>query len=160
MTKSAFEIIDNGLEMSLKQVLKISERAEKSALKAGANVMKKSVKDKLIATGVKVMQRNPKYNDRLIDAVRVTKPRNGMIKVHILGTRKSKSGTYRLRFFESPKNRYNKKRHGTPLRTPRDVGSLSKYNGFFAAGVNASIPEVERKMDEAIAKYIEKAWNG
>lgn len=158
--KTAFEIIDNGLEKSLKEVLKISERAEKAALKSGAGALKKGVRDKLKATKLKVNSKSSKYNDRLIDAVRSTKVKNGEIKVHILGTRKSGSGTFRLRFFESPKTRYNVTRNGVKLKKKRKVGSLSKFNGFFASGINSSKSEAERRMDATLTKYIQKAWNG
>lgn len=45
------------------------------------------------------------YDDTMKDAVRVTKLKGGAnhqeLKVHILGTRKKGSGTYRLRFYEA-----------------------------------------------------------
>lgn len=160
MSKSAFEIIDNGLEMSLKEVLKTASRAENASLRAGANVIKKNVKSKLRASGINATHKSSKYIDRLIDAVRSTKPHDGEITVHILGTRKTKSGTYRLRFFESPKHRYNLKWRGKRLKKKRYVGTLAKYNGFFSAGISASKSEIEKKMDETIMKYIERAWNG
>ena len=107
MNSASFKIVDNGHLMSLNELLKNASRAENAVLKAGANVVKKHVKKALVATKLDIYSTG-KYNDRLIDALRVTKPRNGEIKVHILGTRKSGSGTFRLRFFESDKTRYNK----------------------------------------------------
>lgn len=160
MNKTAFEIIDNGLEKSLKEVLKTAAKAENAALRSGAGVMKKSIRDEIKSKKLKATGRNPKYIDRLIDAVKSSKPKNGEIKIHILGTRKPKSGTYRLRFFESPKIRYNLTYKGVKLKKKRKVGSLSKFNGFFASGISTSKSDVERKMDETLTKYIKKAWNG
>ena len=45
MNKTAFEIIDNGLEKSLKEVLKTATKAENAAIRTGAGVMKKSIRD-------------------------------------------------------------------------------------------------------------------
>lgn len=157
---NSFEILDNGHEYTLRELLKNAERTEKAVLRAGANVMKKSVKKELTNTGLDVYSKNPKYQDRLIDALRVTKPRDGEIKVHILGTRAKKSGTYRLRFFESAKKRYNLTKHGVPLKKKRKVGSLSRFNGFFKRGIDSSSAEVQQKMDQTLQKYIEKIWNG
>lgn len=159
MNSASFKIVDNGHLMSLNELLKTASRAENAVLKAGANVMKKHVKKALVATKLDIYSTG-KYNDRLIDALRVTKPRNGEIKVHILGTRKSGSGTFRLRFFESDKTRYNKSFNGHPLNKRRKVGSLSKYNGFFAKGVNSSQSEMQTKMDMTLEKYMNRIWNG
>lgn len=159
MSKASFKIVDNGHQMSLNELLKSSSRAENAALRAGANVMKKNVRKALVATKLDIYSTG-KYKDRLIDALRVTKPKNGEIKVHILGTRKSGSGTFRLRFFESNKTRYNKTYRGKPLNKKRKVGSLAKFNGFFAKGINSSQSEVQTKMDMTIEKYMSKIWNG
>lgn len=160
MNSASFKITDYGLQDSLQNVLKKMEKAEKSALRKGANVMKKYVKRTVKSTGLEVTKKNPKYIDRLIDAVRVTKPRNGAIKVHILGSRKSGSGTYRLRFFESSTDRYAKTWKGKKLKKKRYLGNLSKFNGFFMSGINSSKSETMEAMDKALEKYIEKAFNG
>lgn len=160
MNKAHFIIEDFGLHDSLQNVLKVMERAEKSALRKGAAVQKKSVKKAVKDTGLNVTKKNPKYIDRLIDAIRSSKPVNGSITVHILGTRKTGSGTYRLRFFESPKVRYQTKINGKALKKKRKLGSLSKYNGFFATGISSSRAETEKAMDVALEKYIEKAFYG
>lgn len=160
MSKTGFRITDYTLHDSLENVLKVMERAEKSALKKGANVMKKSVKKAAKATGLNLTGKNPKYTDRLIDAIRSSKPQDGYIKVHILGTKKTGSGTYRLRFFESSKVRYQTKVNGKTLKKKRKLGSLSDYNGFFAQGINTSQSDTVKAMDIALEKYIEKAFYG
>lgn len=160
MSNAKFIIEDFGLHDSLQNVLKTMERAEKSALRKGASVQRKSVKDAVTATGLRVTSKNSNFTDRLIDAIRSSKPSNGSIKTHILGTRKKGSGTYRLRFFESSKKRYQTKVNGKQLKKKRYLGTLSKYNGFFAAGINAAEPEAIKAMDLALEKYIEKAFYG
>lgn len=160
MSDTGFRITDYSLHDSLENVLKTMSRAENSALRKGANVMKKSVKKAVKATGLNVTSKNSKYTDRLIDAIRNTKPKDGYIKVHILGTKKTGSGTYRLRFFESPKVRYQTKVNGKNLKKKRKLGSLSDFNGFFSLGINSSQSETIQAMDLALEKYIEKAFNG
>lgn len=57
---------------------------------------------------------NPKYNDRLIDAIRSTvfEENNEMyFKVHVMGTSKKGSGTFRARFFEKGTKERNSDGH-------------------------------------------------
>lgn len=153
------KIVTDTLNRSIEDVLKTMSRAENSALRKGASVIKKNVKSALRSTGLKVNNSNPRYNDRLIDAVRSSKPQDGAIKIHIMGTNSTGSGTYRLRFFESSKVRYQKTYNGKPLKKLRKLGDLSKFNGFFERGVNTSQSELTSSMDAQLTKYIEKAWN-
>lgn len=159
---------DYSLETSVNNVLKDAEKAEKAALRAGGNLLKNNIK-KEVQTSIKnSTRRNSTYPkghkvsfiDRLIDAVRITKPHDGYIKFHILGTKKKGSGTYRLRFFESAKERFQKKVNGKTLKTSRRLGNLGKFNGFFMRGVNASQGQLQPTMEAALEKYIKKAWNG
>lgn len=168
-----FWITDFGLGKSMQQVLKAADGAEKAALKAGARVVKESIKKAVSAKGFSVSSRNStyghrknimyqqhSYSDRLIDAVRVGHiNKRGKITIHAWGTRKKDSGTYRLRFFESSKQRYQKNFKGKRLAKPRYIGSLSKYNGWFASGFNASKGNVQPAMEKALEKYINKIWD-
>lgn len=153
---------DLTLEKSLKEVMKVAERAEKSALRAGGQLIKKNVKEQ-VRTSIPGSTKNNSggiYFDRLIDAVRITKPQNGFLKYHILGTKKKDSGTFRLRFFESARERYQTKIKGKKLKTKRYLGNLGKFNGFFARGVAASQGQLKPTMEAALEKYIKRAWNG
>jgi len=148
-------IFDNtSLFRATTQSLKQFERAENKGLKTGANVVKKHIRDALKRTKIKYNSTG-KYKDRLIDAVRSSRPSNGTIRVHILGTQSGGSGTYRLRFFEFATERYRRK----GLKKPRYLGNLSKYNGFFQEGWGTAQTEAMQKMSEAFNKYIEDAWN-
>ena len=153
---------DYTLETRLQDILKDAEKAEKAALRAGGQLIKKNVKKEVGSTipGSKRNNSGGTFSDRLIDAVRITKPHDGYIKYHILGSRSKNSGTFRLRFFESAKMRYQTKINGIKLKTRRKLGSLAKYNGFFARGVAASQAQLQPTMQAALEKYIKKAWNG
>lgn len=152
---------DYTLETRLQDILKDAEKAEKAALRAGGQLIKKNVKNEVGSTIPGSKKNNSGiFYDRLIDAVRITKPYHGYIKYHILGTKKKGSGTFRLRFFESAKMRYQTKINGKPLKSKRKIGSLAKFNGFFARGVAASQSQLQPTMQAALEKYIKKAWNG
>lgn len=130
-------------------------KSENKALRVGANIVKKHIRNALKATGLKVTSSSGQYKDRLIDAIRSSRPNDGEIKVHILGTASKRSGTYRLRFFEYATKRYNRK----GLKKPRYVGTLARFNGFFQQGWNSARSEAMSKLSDALDKYIEDAWN-
>ena len=152
---------DYTLETRLQDILKDAEKAEKAALRAGGQLIKKNIR-KEVGSTIPGSKRNTSgtFSDKLIDAVRVTKPQDGYIKYHILGTRSPKSGTFRLRFFESAKMRYQTKINGIKLKKKKKIGSLAKFNGFFARGVANSQSQLQPTMQAALEKYINKAWNG
>ena len=153
-----FWITDYGLGKSMDRVAKEASKAEKVALKAGAKVVKESIIQAVTAKGFKVNSKSS-YNDRLVDAIRIGHiNKQGKIIVHAWGTRKSGSGTFRLRFFESSKNRYQKTFKGKRLQNKRYVGNLSKYNGWFKSGFNASQGKVMPAMENALEKYIKRVW--
>lgn len=157
--KTGAKIIADTLSTSIQDVLKVMSRAENSALRAGANVIKRQTKKNLKSSGISLSKTDSKYDDSLMDAIRVSRPENGDIKVHIMGTRRKTSGTFRLRFFEGgTKVRYNKTVKGTPLNKKRKVGQIGAHN-FFANALSSSAGDVENAMDKALTKYIEKAWN-
>jgi hypothetical protein len=154
------ELTDTSLFKSVTQIAKEQERLENRILGVGGNVVKKNIK-KLVASTIKGSNRSSgQYKDKLVDAVRRSKPHDGEVKVHILGTQSKGSGTFRLRFFEFATKRYQKRVNGKTLKKKRFVGTLAKYNGFFQQGWNQARSETETKMQQAYDKYIEKAWNG
>lgn len=150
----AIQFTDTSLFRATSASLKAYDSAEKKGLRSGANVVKKEIRKALKATGLKVNEKGS-FKDRLIDAVRSSKPIDGEIKVHILGTQSKGSGTYRLRFFEYATKRYHRK----GLKRPRYIGKLDKFNGFFQQGWNTARNEALDKMTDAFNKYIEDAWN-
>lgn len=154
------ELTDTSLFKSVTQIAKEQERLENRILGVGGNVVKKNIK-KLVASTIKGSTKSSgQYKDKLVDAVRRSKPHDGEVKVHILGTQSKGSGTFRLRFFEFATKRYQKRVNGKTLKKKRYVGKLEKFNGFFQQGWNQARSETETKMQQAYDKYIEKAWNG
>lgn len=78
---------------------------KKKALNKAGGAIKKTVKEKFKTELPTATKRNPNYNDRLIDAVRSSKVKEKglgelLLKIHVMGTRKKGSGTFRARFFE------------------------------------------------------------
>lgn len=158
MNEDGLKIISDTLNRSIEEVLKTMSRAESSALKRGANVIKKNTKSAFRKTGIKDVQ-NEKYSDRLIDAIRTSKVRNGEVTVHIMGSRNATSGTYRTRFFEGgTKERFQKTYRGLPLNKPRKLGKIDAYN-FFNTALISSEQDAQKAMDDQLKKYIERAWN-
>jgi len=113
LTTNALEVFEQFREFNLKEMRK----ATKTALRKGAQVLSKNTKKQLRQKLRAASKRNPKYNDRLIDAVRYSVDRKGnLAKVHIMGTQKKGSGTFRLRFFE----------RGTKIRTHKSGKKIGK----------------------------------
>lgn len=156
--KADIKIIEDTTGRSIKEVLKVMARAEASALRRAAGIIKKKAKTNAKSTKVAMTKRSDKYNDTLIDAIRQSKVRDGAIVVHTMGTRKSGSGTFRTRFFEGGTQiRYQKTQNGVTLQKPRKVGKITA-TPFFGPAVSTSDSELLKVMDEQLKKYIEKAW--
>lgn len=159
MNKAGIEIVTDTLNRSIEDVLKVMSRAESSALRAGASVIRRTARQNAKSTGVKVMARSEKYTDRLIDAIRASKVKDGSIVVHTMGTQAKGSGTFRMRFFEGgTKERWQKKVNGRALLHPRKLGKIDPHP-FFNPAVQSSSKEVFQAMDEKLRATIERAWN-
>lgn len=127
LTTNALEVFEQFREFNLKEMRK----ATKTALRKGAQVLSKNTKKQLRQKLRAASNRNSKYNDRLIDAVRYSVDKKGnLAKVHIMGTQKKGSGTFRLRFFEK----------GTKIRTHKSgkkIGKISALGFFEYARINS-----------------------
>ena len=155
-------IWDNYLQYhSQLEAMKEAKKIEDKTLRAGANELKKSVKDAVIQRFPNSQKSNSNYNDKIIDAVRVTKPykAEAAIGVHAYGTKKSGSQTYKLRFYETSKDRYQKKIGNKQLKKKRKVGNLAKFNGWWDAGTTAGVSKVEPAMKKAFENYLQKLWD-
>lgn len=159
MNNAGIKIVTDTLNRSIEEVLKVMSRAESSALRAGASVIRKQARANAKTIGVKVMARSSKYNDRLIDAIRASKVKDGSIVVHTMGTRAKMSGTYRMRFFEGgTKERLQKSVKGRALSHPRRLGKIDPHP-FFEPAVRQTPQRVLQAMDEKLRATIERAWN-
>lgn len=123
------------------------DRAIKRALLKGA----KAIKEQTISNaraGIKSYnnKKDDPYNgDSILDAPRITKLEDSYdsdslsLKVHVMGTRKSNSQTYRFRFLEKgTKVRQQKTNKGKALTKPRYTGRISarRYFGNALNSVN------------------------
>lgn len=145
------------------EVMKQAKKAEDASLKAGANLVKKSIKKEVLSSIPSANKRSKKYGDKLVDAVRSSKPYKdrAAISVYVWKTgnkSKGKSGKFRLQFFESSKDRYVKTYNGSPMKKKRYAGNLSRFNGFFNRGLANSQSSLQPTMQAALEKYIEKMW--
>lgn len=130
-------------------------RIQYAAVLAGARSLVQSIKDALLASVPKANQRNPKYTDTLLDAIRFSSPNNdGTRTVHALGVRDKGSGTYRTRFFnKTTKDRYQKTYKGKKLKKKRFVGTVGG-TFFFNKGLNQGKQEAIDRMKNAITNIL------
>lgn len=123
------------------------------AINIGASALKEAIKDKVkkaIPASTKRSEKS-KYDDTLIQGVRIGRWRdegeNANIRsVHILGTRRKGSGTYRLRFYEE-----GSERGENHTRTWR--GEISGYH-FFQNALKEVDPQaiIKEKLMKALKK--------
>ena len=123
------------------------DRAIKRALLKGAKAIKEQTVSNARAD-IKTYNNHPNdgYNgDSILDAPRYGKLQDEYdsdevsLKVHVLGSRKSNSQTYRFRFLEKgTKDRYQKSNKGKALTKPRYLGRISgrRYFGSALGSVN------------------------
>ena len=143
--------------------------AVRKALRAGAVTLRNQTRQNL--TNSLATRGNPHwykgkpltYNDEIEDAVRITKIDNGYgdgeemsIRVHIMGTRDSNSGTYRARFLEKgTRERYAKTLKGNALKKKRYLGRIAPK--WFFRNANATVePQLQRIYMAAIDKACQK----
>lgn len=104
------------------------------------------------------------YSDTIDDGVRRTKVYENSdedyeAKVHILGTRASESGTYRLRFLETgTKQRTQKTFKGKTLKKPRNLGMI-RGRRFFESAKREVLPQIQQIYLEEINKSIQRINN-
>ena len=134
------------------------QKAENAALRAAAAVVRNRTRKELQSTGINLHSAKSKYNDSLLDAVRISKPQDEGIKVHVMGSRAKDSGTFRLRFFEcGTKVRYAKTYKGKALEKPHKTGAIRAYH-FFSKAIESSDTEVQNAISKTLVKYTDK-WN-
>lgn len=140
LTTNALEVIEDFKKFNIKEMRK----ATKTALRKGAQVLAKKTRQLLKSRLPNATKRNKKYRDRLSDGVRYKVDKNGDIaKVHIMGSRKKGSGTFRLRFFEK----------GTKVRKNR--GQIKPLHFFKSAG-QQSQNEVNNAVTQHLIETIKK----
>lgn len=152
-----------------KEVVKARKRGMNKAVMKIRNTARKLIKSSLPAS----KNKNPKYSDTLLDGARVSKYKDSSLVgeaiagAHIMGVRKSGSGTFRLRFFESDTDRRfikdheqkNRKNGGTHKVKGHFTGRI-KGKRFFKSAVDTEISKASSIIEQELNKAIEKCNNG
>lgn len=134
---------------------------KKAITKAAREIREKTVQN--AESGIKTYNNHPDgpYNgDTILDAPRVSRIEDRYdedslsIKVHVMGTRKSDSQTYRFRFLEKgTKDRYQLTYRGKELKKPRYLGSIKPRHYFRKANEETNVESIYvKEIDEAINK--------
>ena len=124
-------------------------------LQAGAAVIKEEAKRSLISAVPAATRPNPLYNDVMADAPLYGKVDNGTVKIHVLGSGKKGSGTFRARFFEGgTKVRKQKTLNGRPLKKARTTGQI-KPTHFFENAISSSEQNAYSVMEERLSQIID-----
>ena len=138
----------------------------KGAIRAVAQELRKTTISNAKA-GIKTTNNHPLdpyHGDEVWDAPRLGKfnDRAGedlYVKVHIYGTKKADSQTYRFRFLDYvTKDRYARTYKGKPLQKPRYLGKIQGRKWFVNAQAQTA-PQMERIFTERIDKCINKLNN-
>lgn len=168
MTKAGIEIDSKQLEelidkLSGKEMMK----AQKRSLSRAGRLLYKQTRQNVSTLVPKSRVPNPKYSDTLYDAVRMGVYEDSnfkwFLKVHVLGSRKKTSGTFRLRFFEGgtvprkTKTAYTD-RLGRTYPAGQNRGRLNSRN-FFSAAISSKQNEVIEAIQTNIIEEIEKISN-
>jgi len=141
------------------EIAKEMPNIEKRALYRGAYFLREKIRQSLVSAVPKATQRNPKYNDTLVDAVGFSRVDGASLVVNAMGTRKTGSGTYRTRFFEEgTRDRYQKNINGIKLKKKKYIGKI-KPTKFFASAVNANRDATVKMMEDVIAEYVDTTFN-
>lgn len=142
---------DGGLSELLKDLKgKEFRRVEKKAMRRGASVIKRQTISNFKKELPAATQPSEKYSDRLIDAIRSTVFEEGnevFFKVHILGSRKKDSGTFRARFFEKG----TKEREGDGHYR----GSIKATN-FFNDAVSQTSSKAYNAINQTFTNEVQK----
>lgn len=125
-------------------------KVERYAIVQGAHVLVSNIQKRLESVYPKVNDQNPKYRDRMIDAIRFGKIRGGSTTVHAYGISEKGSGTYRTRFLAGTKERQHKK-------TKKRIGAIPVSN-WFDQGVSTGEDRAASIMENIFDKYIENYY--
>ena len=165
MSKVNIDISTEDLEQVLDQLSgKEMMSAQRRALSRAGRLLYKKTQQNAASSVPKVRQPNPKYSDTMYEGVRMSvtqeKDFRWYFKVHILGTRKKTSGTFRLRFFEGGtvprKTRYSyTDKLGRTYPAGLNRGSLKATN-FFASAISSSESQVVTAIKENLVEEIKK----
>lgn len=133
-----FEAFKQFQDFTLQQM----KKAIKGALAEGSKLLQKETKEELVKEIPKAKVRNKNYFDTLQDAVMWRIEKTGTsAKIHIMGTKKKGSGTFRARFFER--------------------GTKNNVRGryYFKNAQSKVGPQISSTFEQVLAKHINKINN-
>lgn len=165
MSKSGFETnIEEVFNAFCDLTQKEMRGVVRKAIAKGEQELKKQTKANLASSIQNRGRSEGLFNDEIDDAVIAGKIKGEYGeelegKVHIMGTRKSGSGTYRARFLEKgTKERYAKTWKGQALKKERYLGAVTP-KWFFRSANSQVLPQMERIYMAEIEKAIQKINN-
>lgn len=142
---------DGGLSELLKDLKgKEFRRIEKKAMRRGASVIKRQTISNFKKELPAATQPSEKYSDRLIDAIRSTVYEEGnevFFKIHVMGSRKKDSGTFRARFFEKGTKERDSDGHYR--------GSIKATN-FFSNAVSQTSSKAYNAINQTFTNEVQK----
>jgi HK97 gp10 family phage protein len=154
MSDINFTWSDGGLQKCLESLKgKEIRRIEKKAMRKGAAQISRQAKGNFKKSLPAATQSSPKYNDKLIDAIKSTvfEENNEMyFKVHVMGTGKKGSGTFRARFFEKGTKDRNSDGHNR--------GKIEPLN-FFSNAVSQTSNKAYQAINQTFTQGVEELIN-
>lgn len=129
---------------------------KRRALSKAGNAIKRDARKTFKSKLPKASHKGEKFSDRLIDAIRTSKIKNEgtgelHLKVHTMGTRKSRSGTFRARFFEGGTRNRTQKPYvdslGRKYTHGRNIGRIKPLYFFNDSVSRGKIQEVNMARD-------------
>lgn len=137
------------------------KKALMAGLKGAANTLRKGVRNELKSSVKNANKKNQKFNDSLVQGVRVTKVKDGhgffYVYTTIASSRKTGSGSYRLHFLENgTQDRWAYTRKGGHAKSFR--GRITPLN-FFKKAESSFKPNYDRILQAEIDKAVTKINN-
>jgi hypothetical protein len=145
-----FTVTENATEVLQRFTAKDWYGIERRSMRKGMNIVKNEGRKRFKRSLPKATHKNPKYSDRLVDAITGKVYVGGTttyFEVHNAGSRKSTSGTFRARFFEK----------GTKPRVKGHYRGRIENKYSYMRGLDSVVPKAMQKVDEQMDKEIEKA---
>ena len=144
---------------------------KKRALNKAVSHLKKDAKDLFKTKLPAATFKNPKYKDRLIDAIRSSKVKETgiaelSVKVHTMGSRKAGSRTYQARFFEGGTQERTMPAYtdslGRKYTKSRSTGRIHPPLYFFkdsVSNLNKVKPDINGTLETEINKVNSKKFS-
>lgn len=153
MIEDRWDFDINSFERKVKKLSKKQlDKAERDSLRRGIGIVARETRKNFRGSLPKATKKGNKYSDTLTNAVRARVKKNFdddlYAQVHIMGTRKKSSGTFRARFFEK----------GTVKRKTRkgyNRGDIKRLN-YFDRAKTTTENKVINTITDTLAEKLNK----